>query len=497
MAKNRVQVQGVSAPTLKNSIGGVGQTFVSPETNSRGAQIAAALQGIAPVVQQKVDEYQEDVRYVDGLKAKNALGVLTPSINEHMANADYSIKEQPDGSIRRMTADEHFASWAQADQYEEMRQNIGSVSAMQALEASIGQAVAEGYGKGTVAYDQTELRETLSQGLQLDLDNGTPNAVANFDAMLVANNLADRSEAMEIIRDEAAHRMRTTGDETVFEYIEETGMGNGKWKDNTEDLRDSIRADALRKEDETFQREKNTRLKAKYSFEDTIAQMIDADPNVDLSEEISKAIAAGVPNAKRLANAAVKDYASGDITMSATKEANVRDAFFKLNTTAQRDAFLVNNASILSKELKSHLRSNVATFNGYDKDVAFKQQLKLMSDIVEEFGADEDKYHSIVNQFSIDYATWFASDDYQSVAPPQRPAKAQELLQSAAAGLGVSFDDNAFVTLNIMGTEATQRAAIYQELSDEEDATPSESGGTETESEKKARLQAEFDALTK
>jgi len=279
--------------------------------------------------------------------------------------------------------------------------------------------------------------------------------------------------------------------------MKETGMGNSDWKDKTEDLRDSIRAEALRKEDEEFQREKNTRLKAKYSFEDTIAQMIDADPNVDLSEEISKAIEAGVPNAKRLANAAVKDYASADITMSATKEATVRDAFFKLNTTAQRDAFLVNNASILSKELKSHLRSNVATFNGYDKDIAFKQQLKLMSDLVEEFGADEDQYHSIINQFSIDYATWFESDDYQSVPPPQRPAKAQELLQSAAAGLGVAFDEGAFIKLNVLGTAQARTDAIYQELSDEEDAIPSESGGTETESEKKARLQAEFDALTK
>lgn len=497
MAKKRVQVEGVSAPTLKNSIGGLGQTFVSPEANPRGAQIAAALQGVAPVIQQKVNEYQEDVRYVDGLKAKNALGVLTPSLNEHMANADYSIREQTDGSIRRLTADEHFATWAQADQYEEMRKNIGSVSAQQALEASIGQAVADGYGAGTVKYDQTELRETLSQGLQLDLANGTEGAWESFDTLLVANNLMDRTEAMEQIREEAAHAMRETGDESGFEYMKEKGMGNSKWKDATEDLRDSIRAEALRKEDEEFQREKDTRVKAKYSFEDTIAKMINEDPNADLSEEITKAIEAGVPNAKRLANAAVKDYASGDITMSATKEANVRDAFFKLKTTAQRDAFLVSNASILSKELKSHLRSNVATFNGYDKDIAFKQQLKLMSDLVEEFGADEDQYHSIVNQFSIDYATWFSSDDYQSLPVAQRPAKAQELLQSAAAGLGVAFDDNAFVQLNVMGTEATQRAAIYQELSDEEDAAPSGSGGSETESDKKARLQAEFDALTK
>ncbi len=70
MAKKRVQVEGVSAPTLKNSIGGLGQTFVSPEANPRGAQIANALSSvIAPAVQQKVDEYKEDIRYVDWIES--------------------------------------------------------------------------------------------------------------------------------------------------------------------------------------------------------------------------------------------------------------------------------------------------------------------------------------------------------------------------------------------------------------------------------------------
>ena len=127
----------------------------------------------------------------------------------------------------------------------------------------------------------------------------------------------------------------------------------------------------------------------------------------------------------------------------------------KLDTVAKRNAFLVNNASIIPKDLVGHLRSNVATFNGYDKDVAFKQQLKLMGDLVEEFGGDNDAesaYHSILNQFSIDYANWFDSDDYQTTPVSQRVAKAQELLQNAAAGLGVAFDDGAFVKLNVGGT---------------------------------------------
>ena len=49
MAKNRVQVQGVSAPKLGNSIGGMGQTFVTPDQSNRGSQIAKALQNVGGI----------------------------------------------------------------------------------------------------------------------------------------------------------------------------------------------------------------------------------------------------------------------------------------------------------------------------------------------------------------------------------------------------------------------------------------------------------------
>ena len=243
MAKKRVQVEGVSAPTLKNSIGGLGQTFVSPEVNPRGAQIANALSSvIAPAVQQKVDEYQENVRYVDGLKAKNQFALLEPSLKEHMANADYSIKEQADGSIRRLTADEHFATWAQADEYQAALSTLGSKTAQQALEHSIGQAVSSGYGAGAVAYDQEELRQTLSQSLQVGLSQGQLPAAdvwANYDASLVNTNLMDRQEAMEQLLLSAEKTLRDTGSTSGFDYIESRGMGNDAWKMKAEDLKET------------------------------------------------------------------------------------------------------------------------------------------------------------------------------------------------------------------------------------------------------------------
>ena len=456
MAKNRVQVQGVSAPKLGNSIGGMGQTFVTPDQSNRGSQIAKALQNVGGITQtiasNKIQEQKEEVRLVDGIKAKNAYGVLAPSLVEHMNNQDYSITEREDGVRRRATADEMFASWANTEEYQGQLSQFGSESAKRAFEGSMAQAVAETYGKASVEFDQREMRETFSQELQVSLANGDINAWPNLDSRYVDTGLMSRPESMQQIREEAAHHFRKTGDASGFEYMEKQGMGNSAWKDETEDLKDSITADMLRKEEATDKKAKNERIKAQYSFESEVAGLLDGDPDTDLDEVISKAIENGVPNAKRLANGYKKDYTKdSEVTVSPQKDATLRAQFFELKTVKQRDQFLLRNAGSIPKDLRSHLRSNVATFNGYDKDVAFKQQLKLMGDLVEEFG-DEDQYHSIVNQFSIDYAQWFESDDYTNVPVSQRVAKAQELLQNAAAGLGVAFDDQAFVKLNVGGT---------------------------------------------
>ena len=204
MAKNRVQVQGVSAPKLGNSIGGVGQTFIQPSQTeaTRGLQIAQALGQASGTLQQTANMLQqkktEEVRLVDGIKAKNAYGVLSPSLIEHISNQDYSITEREDGERRRATADEMFASWANTEEYQGQLSQFGSESAKRAFEGSMQQAVAETYGKAAVEFDQRELRDTLTQELQVGLMGNPENkmeAVRLFDERLRTVS-ADGARAM-------------------------------------------------------------------------------------------------------------------------------------------------------------------------------------------------------------------------------------------------------------------------------------------------------------
>lgn len=472
MAKKRVQVEGVSAPTLKNSIGGLGQTFVSPEANPRGAQIAAALQGVAPVIQQKVNEYQEDVRYVDGLKAKNAFGILAPSLKEHMANADYSIKEQADGSIRRLTADEHFATWAQADQYEEMRKNIGSVSAQQALEASIGQAVADGYGDGTVKYDQLELRETLSESLQLELDNDTPNAWANYDSMLVANNLMDRKEAMEQIREDAAHRMRTTGDESGFEYMKETGMGNGKWKDKTEDLRESIVTDLAVKNDAERKRMLNARTDTKADLLTQASQRLLTDPNADLSDLEATALENKISGFRGLTNTLRKDYglASGEYKMDLTDRVELYKQLSSLPTKEKQLQFLIDNSTTIDRSTQGTWLGyvNSGSLPTFRDDDNYKAVVKGLDQELEYSTGGTDSLFLVQAHLDDLFFQVVQGERWVNADPLERMAIAQDIVQVARQRAGVGEEGGANQPLTFKRQEQEAEAAALAEKQEAE-----------------------------
>lgn len=493
MAKKRVQVEGVSAPTLKNSIGGLGQTFVSPEANPRGAQIAAALQGVAPVIQQKVNEYQEDVRYVDGLKAKNAFGVLAPSIKEHMANADYSIKEQEDGSIRRLTADEHFATWAQADQYEEMRQQLGSLTAMQALEASIGQAVADGYGEGVVAYDQLELREALSEGLQLELNNGTPDAWANYDSMLVANNLMDRKEAMEQIREDAAHRLRTTGDSSGFDYMLETGMGNSKWKDATDDLRESIINDLAVKNDAARKRKLNAQTDTKADLLTQASQRLLTDPNADLSDLEATALENKISGFRGLTNTLRKDYglASGEYKMDLTDRVELYKQLSSLPTKEKQLQFLIDNGQIIDRSTQGTWLGyvNSGSLPTFRDDDNYKAVVKTLDQELE-YSGGEDSLFLVQSHLDDLFFQVVQGERWINADPLERMAMAQEIVQVARQRAGVGEEGGANQPLTF-----TRQQQVYNELSGQEDEdTPSVSGSTSTDQSPDAKRLAELEA---
>jgi len=402
MAKKRVQVQGVSAPKLGNSIGGMGQTFVTPDQSNRGSQIAQALQNVGGITQtiasNKIQEQKEEVRLVDGIKAKNAYGVLSPSLIEHMNNQDYSITEREDGVRRRATADEMFATWANTEEYQAQLSQFGSESAKRAFEGSMAQAVAETYGKASVDFDQREMRETFSQELQVSIANGTPNAWDAYDARLVDTGLMSRPEAMAQIQSDAEHMYRTTGDASGFDYMEAKGMGNNDFKKANEDLKDSITNDREIKANRAYQRDQQVKAKTKSDLMVQVSSRLAEDPHADLDDLEQQALEAGIGDFRGTTNTLRKSYnptSNKEYKMAISDRVELQKRLTELPTRAQQLQFMEENSSVIDSSTASQWlgwinSGSIPTFR--DNDI-YKSVMRSLDDKMEfEQGSTENVF---------------------------------------------------------------------------------------------------------
>ena len=447
MAKNRVQVEGVSAPTLKNSIGGLGQTFVSPDANPRGAQIAKALSSvIAPAVQQKVDEYQEDVRYVDGLKAKNQFALLEAPLKSHMERADYSIKEQPDGTIRRMTAEEHFATWPQADQYQAALDSLGSRTSKRALEHSIGQSLATSYSAATVAYDKEEMKQTIAQALDVDLSQGVlskDESIAAFDARMVQHFGGNRGPAMEELLVQAEKHLKDTGSTAIFDYIESRGMGNDKWKMKAEDIKDSAMNDLALQNDRDRKKLLNERTDKKVDLMTQASLRLQQDPYADLSDLETMALESKIPNFRNLTEGLRADYGkqTGEFKMGLNDRVELYKQLSSLPTKEKQLQFLIDNSSVIDRATQGSWLGyvNSGSLPTFRDDDNYKAVVKSLDQELEFGGAKENAFQVQAHVDDL-FFQMVQTEKWQVAEPLERMSIAQEIVQAAKelAGVGVN-----------------------------------------------------------
>jgi hypothetical protein len=446
MAKKRVQVEGVSAPALKNSIGGLGQTFVSPETNPRGAQIANALSSvIAPAVQQKVDEYQEDVRYVDGLKAKNQFALLEAPLLETAANADMSIKEQADGTFRRQTQEEVFASWANAGEYQAALDSLGSRTAKRALEQSVSQTLAQGYGKAAVVYDQEELRQTLSQSLQVGLSQGQLPAAdvwANYDASLVNTNLMDRQEAMEQLLLSAEKTLRDTGSTSGFDYIESRGMGNDKWKMMAEDIKERALNDVAIKNERDRKNLLSARTDKKVDLLSQSSLRLLENPNADLDDLEAEALENGIYNFRNLTEGLRADYGkqTGEFKMGLNDRVELYKQLSSLPTKEGQLQFLIDNSSTIDRATQGTWlgfinSGSLPDFRDEKEYIAVKGTL----DKELEFGGAKENSFQVQGHLDDLFYQIVQTEKWKNAEPLERMSIARDVVKAAKelAGVGV------------------------------------------------------------
>ena len=472
MAKKRVQVEGVSAPTLKNSIGGLGQTFVSPEVNPRGAQIANALSSvIAPAVQQKVDEYQEDVRYVDGLKAKNQFALLEAPLNSWMQRQDYSIKEQPDGTIRRMTAEEHFATWPQADQYQAALDSLGSKTAKRAFEHSIGQSLATSYSAATVAYDKEEMKQTIAQTLEVDLSQGVlsqDEAIAAFDARMVQHFGGNRQPVMEELLVQAEKHFRGTGSTAIYDYIEKRGMGNDAWKLKAASQKESVLNEVALANNRQYNADKRKRDEERRQIIVTAGQRLLVNPNDDLNDLVEKGLAAGIDGIKGDLNTVIKNHAppaAQPFKMTNTDKGQILDELSSKGTKEAQMDFLMANAEKIDPETFNTWLGwvNSGSIYSLEKDPDYSAAVDFVKGELAKEGASE-SWKDVQLHLKDIYLQLIERDEYKNASPTERLNMSDKVLEHAMKRAGVTDNKpNQPLSAEIERTEAAEAVAAEEQ----------------------------------
>lgn len=472
MAKKRVQVEGVSAPTLKNSIGGLGQTFVSPEVNPRGAQIANALSSvIAPAVQQKVDEYQEDVRYVDGLKAKNAYATLDASLRELTATADYSIKEQADGTFRRQTKEEVFATWAHSTEYQEALDSLGSRTAKRALEQSVSQTLSQGYGDGAVAYDREDMKQTIAQTLDVDLSQGVlseEESIAAFDARMVQHFGGNRQPAMEELLVQAEKHLRKTGSTAIYDYIEARGMGNDAWKLKAASQKDSVLDEVALANDKQYKADKLKREELRRQLIVQGGQRLLVNPNDDLADLVEKGLAAGVAGMQGDINTIIKSHdptGGQPFRMTNTDKILLQDELSsKATQEAQMDFLLANAKKIDNPTLTTWLGwVNSGSLFSIEDDPDYSAAVDFVKGELAKEGASE-SWKDVQLHLRDIYLQLIETDEYKNAGNLARLEMSDKALDLAMKRAGVTNNQpNQPLSAEIERTEAAEAAAAEEQ----------------------------------
>ena len=472
MAKKRVQVEGVSAPTLKNSIGGLGQTFVSPEANPRGAQIANALSSvIAPAVQQKVDEYQEDVRYVDGLKAKNAYATLDASLRELTATADYSIKEQADGTFRRQTKEEVFATWAHSTEYQEALDSLGSRTAKRALEQSVSQTLSQGYGDGAVAYDREDMKQTIAQTLDVDLSQGVlseDESIAAFDARMVQHFGGNRQPAMEELLVQAEKHLRKTGSTAIYDYIESRGMGNDDWKLRAASQKDSVLDEVALANNKQYKADQLKRGEDRRKLIVEAGQRLVKNPNADLSDLVNEGLAAGIAGIKGDMNTVIKNHdPTGGQSFKMTNKDKIQlwDEFSSKGTKEAQTDFLMANAEKIDSDTFNTWLGwvNSGSIYSLEKDPDYLAAVDFVKGELAKEGASE-SWKDVQLHLRDIYLQLIERDEYKNADGLVRLEMSDKALDLAMKRAGVTNNQpNQPLSAEIKRTEEAEAVAVEEQ----------------------------------
>ncbi len=438
-------------------------TFVSGTGNdvlSKGKQVAAALEQAsgavarygqvqarlskeqeAAVAKAEAAEYRKEV-VRDKARADGITANWQEQLKSDLANAD----------LTNTTQEEWYAGWKEDNPT--FGENVATLITEEGrlkFGVDLGDVLGTNFDINQIKQQEFNDVEVLTNGA-LAKSQKIPTATADSkgfrqfvktleEDMSTLGNETNQSRIPKL-RAIARQMLTKNDDDRLYKWLlgevaGRTAIGGGDFQNDVAAEREAIKKKKLAdkyKEDDRVEKQR----KAKYAIDVNamnleLGEILRFNPNAEIDTIVQKYIDMDIGDARAKANTMVNAYAQEygrDRVLPAGTENQIRAEFYALKTPRERHDYIDERVLLLPTELAQNLRTNVTKIESHYDDKVFKSNIKNLEDIVGET-LDADYYPAVVQQFSLLYADYYASDSYKDAEYGERITRAGELKQQA------------------------------------------------------------------
>ena len=367
-------------------------TFVQPERNTRGAQIAQALgqaasglntfankkEALVKQAQAKATaQASEQVSLLEAMTAKTEAAIHAPNVVEFMKTYDLGLVDGGRPSLEQTWADFNTAY----PTYATALNNLQTLKGKVALSETIGVAFNKTYSESLIARERVDEENALNNNILINLQNipfssqsvEFTQLMAGIDGDIMSFGRSPQ-ESYTTLGNVASIAARERGDFRVYDYLLGDARG-GKAIGGVKEREAWLKEKNLIKNQQAQQKnQRNTEIADKLKADKVLlaqegAALFNTDAPVTSEQEIEliqKYIDQGVPNADSLVKTMSGNFkAMKEVRLTAEQESTIWEGFIAAGTPDNQRNFIQAqvNKKTISKGLMSQLYSRLGNAN--------------------------------------------------------------------------------------------------------------------------------------
>lgn len=447
-------------------------TFVQGETNSKGMQVAAALESAAGTLSnlaqkqarqlsaaERAEQAKEEAR--DKMRSDNLSASWKEQIKADLENDNLLEYRDEEGVLKQHTQESWFQSWkAKNPQFEQGLTSLTTEAGRLRFGVEIGDVLGTNFDIFQNTQQQNEDSQLISNNI---LAKSQASGVGEFSSASPewANFVRQQEESMgtfgynsnqsryEMLGHSAKEMYSKNGDERMYEWLlgEVAGrpaIGGSEFQDKLRTERTQIaNAFASKKNQENKDREERRKLNtaqlaidAKDLFGGTVKPTREAVTNL-----MSKYIDLGVPNAATLVTSMETSYDKAkNLKLSNKDKVELWQGYSRLSGSEAKIDYINKNADRIDNELLSTFLSQVGSNNDTQllNDPTYKAYSKAVKNMASKDGGlaglveDPDKDYLNIN-FQLYYLEMSSMPEWQEMSRTEKDKAVLGLFQDIKA----------------------------------------------------------------